>query len=220
MAYVTPLYDHISSEPYLLETRTNRMLRRVVGALAWPYGETDGCALVLGEIRTPQAMVGGRHELFVLAEGQTADAQELVRLAAVLQSLWLVRRWSTPLYDTRIYLIDDYNDELRRRRESRSRIVIGDPPGWSGKGEGLIPMYHAFIRRRTVSEKTLHFGRESMAAEEIRRMGEANIKTPVTHFPSAAAAFWAVASIDFEPMPEWGERTKGRGGPADLVGGY
>jgi hypothetical protein len=193
------------------------MFRRIVGALAWPYGETPGCALVLGEIRTAQTIVGGRHELFILEERQTGDTQELVETAASLQAQWHVRKWATPLYDTRIYLIDDYNDEQRRRRLNARKIIVGDPAGWTGKGEGLMPMYMAFVQRRTQSEKTLHFGRDSMAAEEIRRL---DVNDQVIRHPSAAAAFWAVAGIDMETMPEWDDRRESRGGPADPIGGY
>lgn len=49
--------------------------------------------------------------------------------------------------DNRAYLLDDVNDNLRRLR--RPLLQYGDPQGWKGRGEGLLPFYHALVQRRT-----------------------------------------------------------------------
>ena len=41
-----------------------------------------------------------------------------------------------------------------------------------------------------------------------------------TDFLGAAALCFALAEIDVDPWPDWGERTKLYGGPADELGGY
>jgi hypothetical protein len=221
MAKVKLLYDNVTSEPYYREEAiTGRMFRRIVGALAWPHGEMEGCALVLGEIRAPTvARHNRRHVLYVLEEKVTREPQHLVELAGRMQLDWLVRSWSTPIADARVWMIDDYNDIQRKDR--KAQITIGDPAGWTAKrGEGLVPMYFALIQRRTEGEKTLFFGEGSNAVEQIKRLTEEDLSDKVIVRPSAAAAFWAVAAIDAEPLAEWGERPNHDLGPADPVGGY
>ena len=220
MAKVRKLYDVVTREPYFFEGETGRMFRRIVGALAWPYGETDGCMLVLGEIRAATvARHNRRHEVFVPEEYTSPDAARLVDEAGRMQDNWLVRSWSTPISDQRVWMIDDYNDAQRRGR--KPPLKIGDPEGWTTKhGEGLIPIYFALVQRLTKGEKTLHFGPQSAAALQMDALDTTDMGGQVLIRPSAAAAFWAVAAIDMAPMPEWGERRDSGLGPADPVGGY
>ena len=50
-------------------------------------------------------------------------------------------------YEVRgVSLGDDANDEQRRLR--RPLLRFGDPQGWQGHGEGLLPFYHALVQRR------------------------------------------------------------------------
>lgn len=131
---------------------------------------------------------------------------------------WLVRYWSTPIADNRAYLLDDANDDLRRLR--RPLLRFGDPQGWQGRGEGLLPFYHALVQRRTMSEKTLFLGDACTGADEITRLQEEDMLKKPTDFPGAAALCFALAEIDVAPWPEWGERAKPCGGSADDLGGY
>ena len=218
MAQVKRIHDNVTAEPFYLELRTRRMFRRIVGAIAWPHGETPGSVLVLGEIRSRAAFLNTRHDLHILYERQSDDVQSLIELASRAQDEWHVFMWHTPLVDQRIYLLDDYNDSRRIARQMP--MTISDPLGWSGKGEGLLPVYFAMVQRRTLNEKTLFFGPESAAAVEIQRLDPDEMNAKPTDYPSAAALFWSVAAVDMIPIPEWGERLPSFGGPADPIGGY
>ena len=113
---------------------------------------------------------------------------------------------------------DDVYDNLRRLR--RPLLQYGDPQGWKGRGEGLLPFYHALVQRRTKSEKTLFLGDACTGADEIAKLQAEDMTKKPTDFPGAAALCFALAEIDVDPWPDWGERTKLYGGPADELGGY
>ncbi len=222
MAKVKVLRDLISGEEYWKEVATGRQFRRMTGALVWPEFCRDnlapGALVVLGETRARENVLGGRHLVFLLEEARASDVNRLVDMLARAQDDWKVRRWATPLSDSRVCLLDDYNDELRSM--NRRQIRFGDPLGWAGKGEGLLPYYHALVQRRTMGEKTLFLGKESSGAAEIGKLRPEDASRKPTDFPGAAAVMFALAEIDAAPMPEWGERPTFEGGPADLLGGY
>ena len=222
MAKVKMLRDVVSGEEYWLETATGRQFRRLAGALVWPvFGQGNmapGALAVLGEARNRENMLGGRHKVWLLEEQRASDVNRLVEALARAQEEWKVRAWATPLADERAYMLDDYNDELRTR--NRRNIRFGDPLGWTGKGEGLLPYYHALVQRRTRGEKTLYLGAESTGAAEIGKLQPVDASRKPTDFPGAAAIMFALAEIDADPWPEWGERRRSDGGPADAVGGY
>ena len=110
---------------------------------------------------------------------------------------------------------------MSRERRSLRRYPIryGDPQGWKGKGEGLLPFYHSLIQRRTFSEKTLFLG-DSDAAYEVASMQPKFSDAKITDFPAMAALCFALAEIDIDPIDDAaGDRSYGTG-PADPIGGY
>ena len=224
MSKLKPLKNAYTQEPYLLDTKTGHQYRRTVGAITWPSataddGERPGCVIVLAESLTLPNVVGAeRRDVWRLDEHESYDASELIETAQRFQADWLVRTWATPMQDRRSYMLHDANDVLRKLRQPRMRY--GDPIGWMGKGEGLLPFYHALIQRRTLSEKSLHLGSPSGAADEVAALGPKDTMKPVAHFPSAAALMFALAEIDLHKMPEWKDRGGIKGAIADTVGGY
>lgn len=57
-------------------------------------------------------------------------------------------------------------------------------------------------------------------ADEIAKLQAEDMTKKPTDFPGAAALCFALAEIDVDPWPDWGDRTKLYGGPADELGGY
>lgn len=220
MAWLKCLTDVVTRERYLCDTETGISYRRTVGSLVWPCGDRNGCVTVLGETRSRQNVLGGRHDVRLLAEKCSADVSELVEYIELCTMAFVVLSWATPLSDTRAYLLDDKNDERRRAR--KSIIKFDDPQGWHGKGEGLMAFYHALVQRRTLSEKSLFFGKNSSAADEIGKLQAEDMTGKPTDYPAAAALFFALAEIDVNPMADWADRgnVSSYGGPADLIGGY
>ena len=221
MARVRLLTDAITRERYFLEPVTGIKFRRMLGAIVWPYGELDGCAVVLGETCSRQNIVGvRRHDLHKMEEYQSNSPTGLVDKLGLMTNDWMIRNWATPLCDQRAYLIEDANDELRKQR--RHVMRYGDPLGWSGKGEGLLLFYHALVQRRTENEKTLFLGADSQCAAEIGKLKFEDARMSVLERPSAAALCFAVAEIDLNVKTEWGAgRFDGESfGPADEMGGY
>lgn len=219
MAKVQCLIDALTGEQYFVEAATGRAFRRIVGALVWPCGKRPGCLVVLGETRSRLNVLGAhRHDVHRLEEARSDDVSVLVSQMARMTKDWLVRYWSTPTADNRVYLLDDVNDDLRRLR--RPLLQYGDPQGWRGQGEGLLPFYHALVQRRTRNEKTLFLGDACTGADEIAKLQVDDMGSKPTDFPGAAAIFFALAEIDLIPIPEWGEWRSAAGGPADPLGGY
>lgn len=220
MAWLKCLTDVVTRERYLCDTETGISYRRTVGSLVWPCGDRNGCVTVLGETRSRQNVLGGRHDVRLLAEKCSADVSELVEYIELCTMAFVVLSWATPLSDTRAYLLDDKNDERRRAR--KPIIKFDDPQGWHGKGEGLMAFYHALVQRRTLSEKTLFLGDECEGASFIGKMENEDISCKPTDYPAAAALFFALAEIDVNPMADWADRgnVSSYGGPADLIGGY
>lgn len=221
MARVRLLTDAITRERYFLEPVTGIKFRRMLGAIVWPYGELDGCAVVLGETCSRQNIVGvRRHDLHKMEEYQSNSPTGLVYKLGLMTNDWMIRNWATPLCDQRAYLIEDANDELRKQR--RHVMRYGDPLGWSGKGEGLLLFYHALVQRRTENEKTLFLGADSQCAAEIGKLKFEDARMSILERPSAAALCFAVAEIDLNVKTEWGAgRFDGESfGPADEMGGY
>lgn len=220
MAWLKCLTDVVTRERYLCDTETGISYRRTVGSLVWPCGDRNGCVTVLGETRSRQNVLGGRHDVRLLAEKCSADVSELVEYIELCTMAFVVLSWATPLSDTRAYLLDDKNDERRRAR--KSIIKFDDPQGWHGKGEGLMAFYHALVQRRTRSEKSLFLGDECEGASFIGKMENEDISCKPTDYPAAAALFFALAEIDVNPIADWADRgsVSSYGGPADLIGGY
>lgn len=220
MAKLKLLRDFITREKYFQQPETGMVFRRIAGGFAWPHKDLPGCVLTLGETRSRQNAIGtGRHDVHKLEEFQSENTAELVDWLALMTDSWMVGNWATPLCDQRVYLLEDANDERRKMR--RKPLRYGDPLGWSGKGEGLLPFYHAFAQRRTMSEKTLFLG-DGLCAEELAGLRFADDKTSILELPGVAALCFALAEIDMSPGNEWGAAWKNTDalGPADDLGGY
>lgn len=216
MAFVRLLHDNVTSEPYFQENARGRQFRRIVGALAWPFTDIPGCLLVVGELRNKPNVLGARRHLHVLAEYRTQDVGELLDEVTRLQEDWLCGLWVTPTNDPRIILLDDHNEKLRRERRRRIRFV--SPPGWEGQSEPLAALYLGLIQQRIVGEKSLQFGQDCTARDEVRRLDRSAMQGKLLEHPGAAALFWAVAEMDLHPVPD-----RGSGpalGPACQLGGY
>lgn len=217
MARVRLLRDLINGESYFLEPATGMSFRRTVGGICWPFANKAGCIVVLGETRSRQNYIGARrHDVHKLQEFASEDASAFVDRLAMLTDDWLIRNWAVPVCDKRVNLLDDMNYEQRKRK--RRQIRYGDPLGWSSKGEGLLPFYHAFVQRRTLNEKTLFLG-DSYCADECLTLGYAEREKSILEFPGVAALCFALAEIDMDSRQE--ERyDKNDWGPADELGGY
>lgn len=218
MAWLKCLTDVVTRERYLCDTETGISYRRTVGSLVWPCGNRNGCVTVLGESRSRQNVLGGRHDVRLLAEQYSADVSKLVDFVELYTMAFVVRSWATPLSDTRAFMLDDKNDERRRAR--KAIIRFDDPQGWHGKGEGLMAFYHALVQRRTLSEKTLFLGKDCEGASAIGKMQAEDMTGKPTDYPAAAALCFALAEIDLNAMSEWEDRVSLAGAPADEVGGY
>lgn len=212
------IYDLITSEPYLRDSRTGLQFRRTVGALAWPYGDRPGCLLTLGELRNSPNALGARRHLHVLRELRSADTEELLDEAVRMRDEYLCPHMVTPADDPRMVLLDEYNDRRRRARQPVLRVQT--PAAWRGRGEGLLAYYNGLILRRGATEKSLVFGRDCSARDELARIGSEDMGRAMIEFPGACALCWAVEDMDTQRVPEWGERGKIDAGPADLLGGY
>ena len=218
MAKVTVVKDFMTNVPFFRNAATNVEYRRIVGGLAWPDGGKQGCAVILGELRNSDNTLQNRHHIHRLDERLFDDVSNVVAAAATMQDEWMTTIWATPINDSRVYLIDDYNDERRKMR--RPGLRYGNPYRWAGKGEGLISYYMELVVRRTRDEKTLTFNLPSACADAISKLDSRDEDRKPTDFPAAAALFFALAEIDGNPMPLWGRRERIDMGPADLVGGY
>lgn len=213
---LTTLRDGISGELYFLERESGRSYRRIAGSIVWPFGEAEGCVIVLGEARSPLPVLGEETRLvFKLAEFQSQSVSELADALPVFGKKWKADYWATPTADKRACLIDKLNDSLRLRREPKIRY--GDPQGWQGRGEGLLPFYHALVQRRTMDRKTLILN-GGKCVDELGRMAFEDIGKSPACFPSAAALCFALAEIDIGNRGFGGKRMDD--GPADSLGGY
>lgn len=215
MPFVTFVHG-AGAESWYRENAGGRRFRRIAGALAWPFADSPGCLLLLGELFQPPVVSGERRHLHVLAEYRTPDVGELLDEAVRLQEDWLCGLWVTPTDDPRIVLLDARNSALRRERRRRIRFV--SPPGWEGQSEPLAALYLGLIQQRIVGEKSLQFGRDCTARDEARRLDRSAMQGKLLEHPGAAALFWAVAEMDLHPVPD-----RGSGpalGPACLLGGY
>lgn len=220
MAVLRALRDYLTGETYFQHSRDGMNFRRTAGAIVWPHRDLPGCVVALGETRSKATVVGiARHDVRKLEEFQSANTAELVERLERMTDAWLISEWATPLCDKRFYLLEDANAERRKLR--RRSLRYGDPLGFSGKGESLLPFYHALAQRRTLSEKTLFVG-EGQCADEIAALKFEDEAASILETPSAAALFFALAAIDLSPRAEWGERRRDtdRDGPADALGGY
>lgn len=194
MARIKALRDYINGETWYLDSVSGMGFGRLSFGAAWPSGELAGTIAILGESRSAPAEYGlARHDVHKLLELQEMEAAALVERMRFISSEWPNASWAVPLYDRRACLIEDANMGLRAKR--KPRIACNDPQGFSGKGEGLLPFYHALVQRRTMSEKTLFLG-EGESADQIARLGFADAGASVCEFPAAAALCFALADID------------------------
>lgn len=217
MARLQTLRDGLAGERYYREPLTGMCFRAMAGGLCWPWEEKPGCVVVIGETRGRQNVVGmERHDVHILEERHCQDPGELLEWLERMTEDWLIRAWATPMTDRRVFMLDDAN--IERRRQRRPLLRYGEPRGWSGKGEGLLPFYHALAQRRTLSEKALFFGRKSMCALELAALEQRDKN--ILAFPSIAALCFALAEIDVD-RGAFGRRLDAdRLGPADEAGGY
>lgn len=217
MARLQILTDRFTQERYFREPVTGMTFRRTAAGLAWPCENAPGCVVALGESRGHDAVHGAeRRDVHILDERQSDDPAELVELVETMTEDWFIKNWATPAHDQRVFMLDDVNQARRKAR--RPLLRYGDPPGWIGRGEGLLQFYHALVQRRTMSEKTLFLGRSSLCGDEIARLPLE--PKPIQQFPSMAALCFALAEIDVDRRERKSRRDDGRLGPADDLGGY
>ena len=123
MPYIRTLRDAMTQETFFLENRTGRQFSRIVAALAWPHGIAQGCVIVLGEIRGRPAVLNVHNHVHVLNEYRSGDVADLVDMAVRLYEDWSASCVITPGDDRRVVFLDAVNDDLRRERRRRIRIM-------------------------------------------------------------------------------------------------
>lgn len=213
------IQDRVTGEPYYSEVSTGRQFRRTTCALSWPWAEEAGCVIVLGELRNPPTQLGARRHVHVLAELRSHKPHELLDTTERFQCLFLFQRLVTSGSDDRVVLLDDYNDT--RRRERKPILRTTDPAAWHGKGEGMMPYYISLVQRRVEEEKSLFFGPDCAARDDVRRAGKGDLTRKMLEMPGVCALCWAVEEIDVNSLDEWHIRNRVRySGPADALGGY
>lgn len=218
MARLRILRDFISGERYFQDPVTGMNYQRTSGALTWPWKDTPGSLVTLGEALGGQNRLGtSRHDVHKLMELQSDDPAELVDALYNMTHDWHIRHWATPLTDKRSHMLEDLNRELRSLR--RQVIRYGDPQGWSGKGEGLLVFYHSFVQRRTMSEKTLFIG-PGRCADELAALDFDDVQKSILETPGAAALCFALAELDFNRSLQVSRERFQDNGPADFLGGY
>lgn len=219
MAELKPVRDRLAGENLLYWPATGMYLRRVAAAIVWPFQSRQGCAIALGESAAPQPVLGiSRRDVHVLREYLSDNATELVEMVPHISEKWLVWHWATPLCDRRVALLRDMADEARAMRRRKPRFF--DPPGFYGKGEGLLPFYHALAQRRTLDEKTLFLGAGLGCADEIAAMRFEDGNRNILEWPAAAALCFALAEIDINAARKGRHDSGEMFGPADTLGGY
>lgn len=212
------LRDVITGEPYIQDMSSGRRFRRTVSALAWPHGQESGSVVTLGELYSPPNQLGTRRHVHVLREVRAFDAEELLQSASLMRSRYVVDVLVTPVDDERFILLEEYNDRQRRARLPLLRA--DNPVRWKGRGEGLIPYYAELVGRRLGAEKSLFFGEDCSGSLEMERLSPEDANRKALEMPGVCALCWALEYLDANPLPEWGERRRAEGGPADPVGGY
>lgn len=212
------LRDLISGEPFIQDMASGVRYRRTVSALAWAYGQEAGSVITLGELHAPPNQLGSRRHVHVLREMRAFDAEELLDTASLMQGLFAVSVLVTPVDDERFMILEEYND--RRRRARLPQLRADSPATWRGRGEGMIPYYAELVSRRLVAEKSLYFGTDCSGSRELERLSPEDANRKALELPGVCALSWALEYLDMNTPPEWGERRRAEGGPADALGGY
>ena len=176
--------------------------------------------MVVSEVRTPPAVIGGRRALIVEKEVRDQSTDKLLDAASQFQMLYLCPTLVTPVEDSLVALIDDYNDSRAEQRQTKLRVDT--PARWHGKGEGLLPYYSTMVARRIVDEKTLILN-GCTGGDSLKSQVPDDAGRKMVELPAACALCWAVEYYDTHTMPEWGAGSSTSGwdmGPADALGGY
>ncbi|OEU70162.1 MAG: hypothetical protein BA863_00950 [Desulfovibrio sp. S3730MH75] len=197
MMRATPIrriLDPMTKVTYFKDMQTKREFKRIVGGLAWPYGNSKGHAVVLGEIRRkdPEQHC---HHVFILGETGAEDFQELLSRVAMLQDRTFCKEWITPMDNNNVLLVDDFNEEQRYLLR-KAPVELNSPPHYDGsEKKDIFRFYDRLVSKRTSNRKTLHFG-DSDVAKHYSTIQPADLKRQPEEFPVVGSFLYALAELD------------------------
>ncbi|MBI9113132.1 hypothetical protein [Maridesulfovibrio ferrireducens] len=188
------IIDPMTRTTYYKDMLTTREFKRIVGGLAWPYGNSKGHAVVLGEIRRkdPEQHC---HHVFILGETRAEDFQELLSRVAMLQDRTFCKEWITPMDNNNVLLVDDFNEEQRYMLR-KAPVELNSPPQYDrSEKKDIFRFYNQLVAKRASSRKTLNFG-ESDVAKHYSSLEKTDLKRHLEEFPVVASFLYALAELD------------------------
>ena len=214
---VKRIVQPFTSEVYFKDQITTREYRRFVGGIAPPFGRHSGHAVVLGEIRRKDPEQN-QHHIFILGETAADDFQELLSRVAMLQERTLCRVWMTPMDNSNILLIDDFN-EIFRYRLRKAPVEPSSPPQYDrSERREIFRFYDRLVAKRTRNRKTLHFG-DSEVAKHYATIQPEDLKRHPEEFPVVGSFLYALAELDLNGGDNKRFIKSGRK-IADTIGGW
>ncbi|MFA4826477.1 MAG: hypothetical protein WC593_15105 [Methanoregula sp.] len=165
-----------------------RVYSRVVGGLAWPAKDKPGFLTVMGLDMEPDAQ-GHRH-YWLLAEHESGDIGDLVRIAMDMRQEYQVRTWVGNVGNKpAMYLLG----ELMRDKDYKERLYLDMAPH-AADTQGLM-FYHTLIKECARGNRNLlHLGDSALIGYLSQTSNEDLSRAP-EDFPAVAALGYALAEL-------------------------
>ena len=197
------------------ESDDGQSFRRVVGGVAWPFGEQPGMCVVVGEDLEVDRDFGVRH-LRVMGEWQDWLGLSFVELRPMLDCMAFQRQamQARPWYGEMgpwQRIISGFNAEQAKMRQATIQVY---PP----TGQIDFAFHAGLVRSRVMHEKTLHLGNGVLGAKLGLLPADLSSEKHEAH-PAVAALFHAVAGLDLTARTTTGLPER-KHGMADKSGGY
>lgn len=207
---IKPVTDARGHVAWFEDKDSGREYRRIVGGVAWPYGQIPGALVVLGEER--EALPGDKqvHEVRVLAAVEESALQDLAPRAAKLRDGVHAHLWVLDLSGPHVAHWDAYDRELQAIRKPRLRTTT--LPGVIKREADRFRFYDSLLNERTATAKTIHFGADSPVVRQYGMVTDQHIQAGnMDEWPLVAACLFALAEIDLN-QPRTGARGTQRRG--------
>jgi hypothetical protein len=177
--------------------------RRVVGGLAWPYGEKPGYAVVVAEALKEDPQLKDR-PLRVIKEIEESDILNLLGYCQDLQKALKVQNWYGNTGD-KAMMANVYH--INRASAERNRFAFKTAP-YANEPNGLA-FYMPIIKKHiAINRKILHFGEGSKLPGYLAQIGPEDMLTNPLELPPIAALGYALAHLyTRKPEPPRNKRT-------------
>ena len=181
------------TKEYFYDAVTPAEYRRIVGGIAWRWGDMPGFVVVIGEDYHKDPTLKLRH-IRLLAEYENLDPLKIVKRLYDYQNTYLVSPWyGEDENEMMMHFVSKFNKTLGSKKKG---VFISGAP-FVDDPHNLQFYANQIKNRMSRVKKSLHLGGDSRLPGRLSAISPDEVqKTKVQGYPAVAALGYAIAGLD------------------------